>query len=108
MMLKWIAERQSMGMDERRELPGESKANCQKSGPHQDPYHDIDEECRKSDFVARANEPSRGWTAFMVELTYTGPRGAPLKLTANVRTVPEKTNHKFVPQTPVSGARQEV
>ncbi|MBI2947619.1 MAG: PhoPQ-activated pathogenicity-related family protein [Verrucomicrobia bacterium] len=52
-------------------------------------------------YVGRVTEPPRGWTAFMVELTFTGPRGTPLKLTTNVRVVPDKTNYKFMPQPPV-------
>jgi PhoPQ-activated pathogenicity-related protein len=52
-------------------------------------------------YAGRVDEPARGWTAFMVELTFTGARGAPLKLTTNVRVVPDKTNHKFTPQPPV-------
>jgi len=52
--------------------------------------------------VARIREPARGWTAFMVELTYDGPGGKPFKLTTQVRVVPDKTNFKFVPQPPAS------
>ena len=52
--------------------------------------------------TARVEEPARGWTAFTVELTYAGPSGTPLKLTTNVRVVPDKTNHKFVPQSPAA------
>jgi len=48
--------------------------------------------------VARVPKPPKGWTGYMVELTYEGPGGKPLKLTTNVRVVPEKTNFKFVPQ----------
>jgi len=51
-------------------------------------------------YVGRVTEPARGWTAFLVELTFTGPRGTPLKLTTNVRVVPDRTDHKFVPQLP--------
>ena len=52
--------------------------------------------------VGRVSEPAKGWTAFMVELTYDRPGGKPLKLTTNVRVVPDKTDYKFVPQPPVS------
>jgi PhoPQ-activated pathogenicity-related protein len=52
--------------------------------------------------VARVPAPPEGWTAFVVELTYDGPNGLPLKLTTNVRVVPDKTNHKFVPQRPAA------
>lgn len=49
-------------------------------------------------YVGAVPTPSQGWTAFMVELTYDGPGNKPLKLTTNVRVVPDKTDHKFVPQ----------
>jgi PhoPQ-activated pathogenicity-related protein len=52
--------------------------------------------------VARVQSPSKGWTAFVVELTYDGPNGLPLKLTTNVRVVPDKTDHTFVPQKPAA------
>jgi PhoPQ-activated pathogenicity-related protein len=55
-------------------------------------------EAKEGAYVGRVTEPTRGWTAFMVELTFAGPRGTPLKLTTNVRVVPERTDHKFVPQ----------
>jgi len=48
--------------------------------------------------VARVSEPPQGWTAFMVELTYDGPGGRPLKLTTQVRVVPDKVNYEFVPK----------
>lgn len=51
-------------------------------------------------YEARVPEPPKGWTAFMVELTYTGPNGLPLKFTTNVRVVPDTTNYKFVPHPP--------
>jgi PhoPQ-activated pathogenicity-related protein len=58
-----------------------------------------------SQYVGSVSEPAKGWTAFVVELTYAGPGGAPLKLTTNVRVVPDKTNFKFVPQPPVGALR---
>ena len=48
--------------------------------------------------MARVSEPPQGWTAFMVELTYDGPGGRPLKLTTQVRVVPDKVNYEFVPK----------
>jgi PhoPQ-activated pathogenicity-related protein len=47
--------------------------------------------------TARVSEPAEGWTAFMLELTYAGAVGHPLKLTTQVRVVPEKTKYEFVP-----------
>jgi PhoPQ-activated pathogenicity-related protein len=55
--------------------------------------------------VARVAEPAKGWTAFMVELTYEGSGGKPFKLTTGVRVVPDKTDFKFVPQAPAGLAR---
>jgi PhoPQ-activated pathogenicity-related protein len=47
--------------------------------------------------TARVAEPAQGWTAFLVELTYAGAAGRPLKLTTQVRVVPDTTKHEFVP-----------
>jgi PhoPQ-activated pathogenicity-related protein len=55
--------------------------------------------------VAKVEEPAKGWTAFMVELTYDGPGTKPLKLTTSVRVVPDKTNFKFVPPPRTSASR---
>ncbi len=55
--------------------------------------------------VARVPEPPRGWTAFMVELTYPGLNGHPLKLTTGVRVVPDKTDFTFVPHPPTAGGQ---
>ena len=56
------------------------------------------------EFVGKVEKPARGWTAFMVELTYPRPNGTPLKLTTQVRVVPDTTNHKFVPRPPANPA----
>lgn len=47
-------------------------------------------------------DPTTGWTAFFVELTFQGPGGLPLKLTTPVRVVPDVVSHQYlVPaQTP--------
>ena len=55
--------------------------------------------------VGRVAEPPRGWTAYMVELTYDGPGGNALKLTTPVRVIPDKTNFKFTPPPRASAAR---
>ncbi len=47
--------------------------------------------------VARVPEPAQGWTAFMVELTYDSTGSLPLKLTTQVRVLPDRTDHEFVP-----------
>lgn len=51
-------------------------------------------------YSVRLQEPARGWTAALIELTFDGPLGTPLKLTTPVHIVPDRTDHKFVPQTP--------
>lgn len=50
------------------------------------------------EYVARVPAPKQGWTAFMVELTYDRPGGKPLKLTTQVRVLPDRVDHRFVPQ----------
>ncbi|MBI5385565.1 MAG: PhoPQ-activated pathogenicity-related family protein [Verrucomicrobia bacterium] len=49
--------------------------------------------------TARVPEPPQGWTAFIVELTYAGLGGHPLKLTTPIRVVPETVKHRFVPDS---------
>lgn len=39
--------------------------------------------------VGRVSRTKRGWTAFLVELTFDGPGGLPFKFTTAVRVVPE-------------------
>ncbi len=51
-------------------------------------------------YVGKVTEPSKGWTAFFVELTYPGGGQAPFKFTTQVRVLPDTTLHKFVPQKP--------
>ena len=56
------------------------------------------------EWTATVPEPPQGWTAFMVELTFDRPGGKPLKLTTPVRVVPDRLDHRFVPQPPVKPA----
>ncbi len=42
------------------------------------------------DYVARVVTPTSGWTAFFVELTYPGGDAPPLKLTTEVRVLPDR------------------
>lgn len=58
-----------------------------------------------ANWVARVEKPAKGWTAFMVELTYDAPGGKTLKLTTAVRVVPDKTNFKFSPASRTSASR---
>jgi PhoPQ-activated pathogenicity-related protein len=50
-------------------------------------------------FVAKVPKPEKGWTAFVVELTYR-PEGspAPLTFTTQVKVVPDVLPFKFVPK----------
>jgi len=50
---------------------------------------------------ARVPEPKKGWTGFMVELTYDVPGKHPLKLTSGVKIVPDKTDFEFEPRPPI-------
>jgi PhoPQ-activated pathogenicity-related protein len=50
-------------------------------------------------YVGKVPEPSKGWTAFFVELTFSsGNSSPPLKFTTQVRVVPDVLPHKFVPK----------
>jgi PhoPQ-activated pathogenicity-related protein len=48
--------------------------------------------------------PARGWTAQMMELTFEGPKGTPLKYTTPVRVLPERTPYTYtLPLHPPKG-----
>jgi len=47
-------------------------------------------------YVGKVTEPSKGWTAFFVELTYPSGCEVPFKFTTQVRVVPDILPHKFV------------
>ncbi len=50
-------------------------------------------------YLAKVPEPSKGWTAFFVELTFPGDsQSPPFKFTTQVRVVPEVLPYKFVPK----------
>jgi PhoPQ-activated pathogenicity-related protein len=54
-------------------------------------------------WVARVNAPEAGWTAFFVELTFTGTASYPLKLTSGVRVLPDKLPYDAPkPKTPTT------
>jgi PhoPQ-activated pathogenicity-related protein len=46
-------------------------------------------------YVGKIETPAKGWTAFMVELTYPGPGPTPFKFTTNVRVLPDKVSFKL-------------
>lgn len=50
--------------------------------------------------VARLETPKQGWTAFFVELKYSRSSGPPLKLTTQVRVVPDRVDYRFEPKGP--------
>jgi len=49
-------------------------------------------------YMGRVPEPAKGWTAFMVELTFPSGGECPYKFTTQVRVVPDKLPYKFVPK----------
>ncbi len=51
-------------------------------------------------YIAKMPKPEKGWTAFMVELTYPNPAGPPLKFTTQVKVTPDELPHKYVSPTP--------
>lgn len=55
--------------------------------------------------VAHVEAPAQGWTAFFVELKFSRPSGPPLKLTTQVRVVPDRVDHKFEPKRPLPAER---
>jgi PhoPQ-activated pathogenicity-related protein len=56
-------------------------------------------------YLAKVDKPDKGWTAFMVELTYTPPKGspAPFKFTTQVKVVPDVLPYKFKPKAHPTG-----
>lgn len=51
---------------------------------------------RKGVYQASIQAPEEGWTAFMIEFTFDGPEGTPLKLTTSVGVVPNRTQFRFM------------
>lgn len=50
-------------------------------------------------YEATVAKPDKGWTAFFIELTFPSGTATPLKLTTEVRVVPESRPHKYRPPT---------
>jgi PhoPQ-activated pathogenicity-related protein len=49
-------------------------------------------------YVGKVEKPSKGWTAFFVEMTFpSGLADAPFKFTTQVRVVPDIVRYKFMP-----------
>jgi PhoPQ-activated pathogenicity-related protein len=49
-------------------------------------------------YVGQVPQPEKGWTAFMVELTFPSGCKAPFKFTTPVRVVPDTLPYKFEPK----------
>lgn len=49
-------------------------------------------------YLGKVPEPAKGWTAFMVELTFPSGNPEPYKFTTPVRVVPDTLPYKFVPK----------
>jgi len=49
-------------------------------------------------YVARVPAPPKGWTAFLVELTFPSGGSAPFKFTTPVRVLPDTLPYQFVPK----------
>src|SRR4029453_16614813 len=52
-------------------------------------------------FEATVQKPEKGWTAFLLELTFPGPlgeKGPPFKFTTQVKVVPDVLPFKFPPE----------
>ncbi|MGO8675332.1 MAG: PhoPQ-activated pathogenicity-related family protein [Limisphaerales bacterium] len=49
-------------------------------------------------YIAKVAPPRKGWTAFMVELTFPSGCEAPFKFTTPVRVVPDTLPFKFIPK----------
>jgi PhoPQ-activated pathogenicity-related protein len=54
-------------------------------------------------YLASVEEPVQGYTAYMIECTFDGPGGAPLKLTTPVRVTPDVTEHEYPLPAPMRG-----
>ncbi len=51
-------------------------------------------------YVGKVQTPEKGYTAFMVELTYPNPSGPPFKFTTQVMVVPDVLPFKYTPPAP--------
>lgn len=51
-------------------------------------------------YIAKVAKPEKGWTAFMVELTYPSESGPPLKFTTQVKVTPDELPFEYTPPTP--------
>ena len=54
---------------------------------------------KKGVYAVQLSAPKSGWTAHMVELTFVGPAGTPLKFTTEIKILPETLPFKYTPPT---------
>lgn len=55
-------------------------------------------------YQVQLQTPENGWTAQMVELTFAGPKGTPLKYTTPVKVLPERLPYRYTaPTNPPKG-----
>ena len=52
-------------------------------------------ESEKGVYIGKVDKPAKGWTAFVVELTYKRKGPAPLKLTTQVRVIPDTLPYPY-------------
>jgi PhoPQ-activated pathogenicity-related protein len=61
-----------------------------------------------STYVARVGKPEKGWTAYVVELTYKSEGSpAPFKFTTEVKVIPDILPFKFEPKAAPAGSHSE-
>jgi PhoPQ-activated pathogenicity-related protein len=51
-------------------------------------------------YLGKVSTPSKGWTAFFVEMTFPSGCQAPFKFTTQVRVLPDTLPYKFVSSGP--------
>ncbi len=64
------------------------------------------EEASDGEWVASVSEPTEGWRAFFVELTFPGPGEAPFKFSTEVQVVPEELPFEWPPAQPTQSATE--
>jgi PhoPQ-activated pathogenicity-related protein len=51
-------------------------------------------------YIGKVSKPEKGWTAFMVELTYPNGGSPAFKFTTQVKVVPDVLPHKYISPKP--------
>ncbi len=52
----------------------------------------------KGEYIAKVDDPEKGWTAYMVELTYPSPAGVNFKVTSGVTVTPKDLPFTYPPE----------